>query len=451
MGPIQSLDDLFGMLRRRGLLIALISVVGIAASVVLASLQPSSYEAAAVLQVETPVVTDGTDDPTGTSTAQFLQLIEQRMLTRENLIAVIERHALFGAAEGMSIDQKVQLLRTAVRFQSVARVAQQAYGGGAGVSAMIIFARFEDPEQAARVANDFAQSILDESAAGQAARSRETMRFYLEEEARVSDEIVALEARIADFKNANSAALPNTGTARENELLDLDAAIRAIDQSLVGLLGERTVLQNAGNLRAVEQRQLETLVAQIDVMNAQKAALQAQRDALAASSARTPEIERELSAFDRQLRQLQDQYDVINRRLAEAETSQRLEERNQAERFTLLERAIVPLEPSGGRGRKLLAMGVIASLGLAFGLALALEMMNPVLRTRGQMLRQLDLSPVITIPDLPLRGSPAGGRASKGGVLVRLRDGLPKPMMLATGIVVFLVVMAAAAIGAIAA
>ncbi|MFD1807705.1 hypothetical protein ACFSHQ_04630 [Gemmobacter lanyuensis] len=64
-------------------------------------------------------------------------------------------------------------------------------------------------------------------------------------------------------------------------------------------------------------------------------------------------MERQLGAYDRQLQQLQSQYEAATARKAEAETSLRLEEENHSEHFTLLERAIVPEYPAGGGARRL--------------------------------------------------------------------------------------------------
>ncbi len=70
-----------------------------------------------------------------------------------------------------------------------------------------------------------------------------------------------------------------------------------------------------------------------------------------------PEVERTLNNFDRNLQQLQSQFEVITARRAEAETGFRLEQRQQSEHFTLLERAMVPEYPEGGGGKKIAALG----------------------------------------------------------------------------------------------
>ncbi|HEX9859445.1 MAG TPA: Wzz/FepE/Etk N-terminal domain-containing protein, partial [Paracoccaceae bacterium] len=209
MGQIQSLDEFIGLLIRRRYLIGAILGIGMALSLLAALSLGKTWEAGAVIQVETPVVADGARTAGGQS-AQRLQAIEQRLTTRDNLIAMIERHGLYADAPGLSLDQKVALLRRSVTFQSVAAVGQQGFGAPASVSALIVSARLGNGDQAARVANDLAQSVLDLSAARQSQRTQETLQFFIDEERRVGAEIVALEADIVAFKNRNSAALPAT-------------------------------------------------------------------------------------------------------------------------------------------------------------------------------------------------------------------------------------------------
>lgn len=430
MGPIQSFDDLLGLLSRRRVLITSVAALGILAALAYGRAQPSLFETAAVIQVETPVIADETGVIGPSRAAQSLQLIQQRLTTRENLIAMIERHGLYADQPGLSIDQKVAALRASIRTESVASASQQVMGSGASVSALIINASALQPEQAARIANDLAQGVLDLGSAGRAARSRETTRFFLEEESQVSRQIAALEDRIADFKNRNSDSLPAANESRRDEITELDAEIRTLDQQLVGLAGETAVLENNRARRSLEERQLESARARQTVIEAQKAALQTRRAEVEAAIARTPAIERELSAFDRELQQLQSQYEVVTTRLAEARTTQRLEERDQSERFSLLERAIIPDAPSSSRATKITVLGVVASLGLAFGLAFLLDLMHPVLRTQAQMERALDLRPVVTIPELRRPRRPL----------------LPRPSFLGAGVVLAVAALAAGAL-----
>ncbi len=449
MGQIQSLDELISLLMRRRLLIAAIVLAGMAASVMLGLSQPKIYETGAVIQVESPVVT-GPDASIGSQSARVLQAIEQRLTTRENLTAIIERHGLFSDAPGLSMDQKIAALRAAVRFQSVPSVSQPAYGAPASVSALIIFTQFGDGDQAARVANDFAQSVLDLSAARQDARARETLTFFVEEEARVSAEIVALEAEMVAFKTANAGALPSSGESRRDEIAALETDMRALDQAVLAARSAREALQAQDRLRETDRRQIEDLAAQISVYSSQKDALQQRRDALQSDAAQSPEVEQQLAAYDRRLTQLQSQLDVIAARRAEADTTLRLEEQQHSEHFTLLERALVPDYPMGGGGKKIAILGSIASAIFAVALAFTLDLLNPVVRSAAQMERQLGICPVMTIPDLHLP-SPKRRRKYTAGaeVVAAIQDKVTNADALsrtgaALGAVVFVGVLAMA-------
>ena len=69
-----------------------------------------------------------------------------------------------------------------------------------------------------------------------------------------------------------------------------------------------------------------------------------------------------------------------------------------AERFEVIENAIVPQSPVAPSRKKIMAMGVGASGAFALGLVALLELLNPALRTSSQMERSLNLRPVVSIP-----------------------------------------------------
>ncbi|MES2665260.1 MAG: Wzz/FepE/Etk N-terminal domain-containing protein [Pseudomonadota bacterium] len=441
MGQIQTLDDLISFLTRRKWIIGLIAILGIALSVAVAKLRPDSYETAATIQVQGAQVSgDGAGQG---GSAVLLQTIQQQLTTRDAMLAVIERHGLFTDLP-LSMDEKIGLLRASVRFDGIASVGSQSYGAPANLAAIVVVARLGSADQAARVANDFAQSILDMSSVGTADKARETLQFFADERSRIEAEIAAQETLIADYKNANGGALPAMVETQRTELTALDSDTRALDQQLLAVRGEMAPLEQAATLRATERRRLADLTAQARLLSDQKTALATRRAEIATVIAQTPEVERQLSGFDRQLVQLREQYQVITRRLAEAETTQRLAERQQGERFALLERAETPLYPTGSGGKKIALAGAMVSLVIALGLAFLLDVLNPVVRTAAQMERQLGLRPVVTFGELDL-GKPRKG----GGSLTALPDlrkqvqALPRFVVVSAGMTMLLLMASA--------
>lgn len=443
MGQIQSIDELLSLLLRRRWVIIAVTVLGIAASAIFAKTRPDTYQAASVIQVEMPTVT-GADGATASGSAQVLQAIQQRLTTREALIAMIDRHGLFADLPALSIDQKIDLLRGSIQFQNVAAEGGQGFGQPTGVSAIIIYARLGDAEQAARVANDLAQGILDQSAAAQRDRTDTNVTFYTEEESRLWQEISALEAEVEAYKTANDTALPSIRDSRRDELVSLDDDQRAAAQEKLALEAEVAAIQDSGTLRETDRRQLTTLQSQIAVLERQLSALSSRRDRIEADLAKAPEVDRVLGNYDRKLTLLQGQHDVAATNLAAAQTAQKLAERQQAERYTMLERAVTPEYPMGGGGKKIAVAGAMASLLAALGLAFALDLMRPVVRTAAQMERQLDLRPVITIPELTQLRPQASGAAKSAGDWAKPVLGLPRFVLLAAAATVALLIAAAA-------
>ncbi len=404
MGQIQSMQELWSFLGRRFWIILLVAAAGVFAAIAYARSTANVYEAAAAIQIETPTVQSQAEGATGSSAAQTLQSIEQRLTTRENLQAVIARHGLFQDAPGMTQDQKLAVLRDSITFQGIDSAASQNFGQGPGLSAILILARMGDPELAARVANDLAQSVLDMSASGARDRAEKNVAFFTEEEGRLWNLMSKLEDEITAYKNKNALSLPTEMQAMREQLSAIDADLRRMSDDLIAAQREAATIRGREIQRETDRRQLEEIGAKIEVISAQIDTSNARRDELSRNLAATPEVERALSAYDRQLGQLQDQYKDTTRRLAESETELRLSERQQSERFTLLDRAITPEAPIGGGRKKLVIAGALVSLLAGLALAFVVELMRPVVRTAAQMERQLGLRPVVMIPAVKVAG-----------------------------------------------
>lgn len=422
MGQIQSLEEFFNLLLRRRWLIIVVTVIGTLMAAVYAKSRPDTYETAAVIQVEGAAV-QGSEGERSNAAAQTLQMIEQRLTTRENLSAVIERHGLYADLTGLSQDRKIGMLRTAISFQGVDSAAGQGFGQARNLSAIIVFARMGDAELAARVANDFAQGILDMSASSQRTRADLNVAFFREEVERISAEIGRLDTEVADYKNANAASLPTLRDTKRDEMVSLDTDLRRLRQDKLALESEVAQINAKESLRETDRRALDDLAARGAVLDSQIASSAARRVELEAALSTSPEVERVLGGFEREMQQLRAQFDAASARMSQAETDARLAERQQAERFTLLERAIVPEAAMGGSNKKIAVAGALGSLFAAVGLAFLLDLMFPVVRTAAQMERQLDLRPVVSIPEVHPAKTKKAGRG-----LMKLLDDPTKPL-----------------------
>jgi tyrosine-protein kinase Etk/Wzc len=439
MGQIQSLEELISFLLRRKVLILLVAILGMVAAGIYAKSRPDTFQATAVIQVQGAQVIGG-DPALSSGSAALMQSLEQQLTARDNLLLLVERHGLFADVPGMTPDQMVSVLRSSITLQSVASVGSQAFGSPANLAAIIITVRLGDAEQTARVANDFAQSIVDMSSSGATGRVRETFEFFQDQATTLESEMLALEAEIAAYKNEHTGNLPGFMEVRRTELVSLETSLRELQTDLVAIERERSTLAAEPSLRETERRRLEVLEEQIVVTGQQITALREQRGVIERELSATPEVERELSRYSREQTALQEQYGVVSRRLAEARTALQLADRQQTERFTFLERAVTPIYSVGADGKKLVMAGAVASLLLGIGIAFLLELLRPIIRTSRQLERQLGLRAVVTIPTLTL---PTNHRNEGSTSLRRTVQSIPLFYLVAGGLTAVLLAASA--------
>ncbi|NDU99472.1 Wzz/FepE/Etk N-terminal domain-containing protein [Pseudoroseicyclus tamaricis] len=377
----------FRVLRRHVWLILLVLLLGLPASLWFALSQDRAYQAIAVIQIEAPQINDAGTGATITADRQ-LELIEQKLMSRESLLSMIDEYGLYGPE--VPRDQQVALLRQDARIEKILP-AEAAFNPNVQPSGLNITVRMPTPELAATIANAFLDQIITEAEARNLSRAARTLEFFRTEEARVGAAIEAKEAELARFKEANSDSLPEAIEAQRTRLAQLQETQLELDSQIIELQ------TGADRIREEDlSRQTSLLQSQRDLVAETIAGIEA---ALAAA----PEVERQLLAINRELEQLQTEYTAVTARRTEAALSNEIEAQDNASRFEVLERAEPPFYPVTASRKKLAIAGGAGSLVLAIGLAFLLELLSPTLRTAEQVERQLGVQPIVVIPVLTSR------------------------------------------------
>lgn len=489
----QVMVDLWRMFLRRFWIIAIIGVIGVGASAIYAKIQPPVFQAEAKILVESQQIPGDLARATVTATAsERLQLIQQRLMTRNNLVNLIDELNLYADREDLTLTEKIGLLRQSAWIHPISLAGNQR----GQLSAFTIKVNMNNPGQAAQVANEFVTTVLDQNARSRSEQASETLAFFMQEEARISQELIALETEITNFKSENENALPESLEFRREELTrlssndlelarqlleleeargELEASLEEVDTGAVPLneispeerelrqleadlaqsltiYGEnhRIIQRLRGRIEALRnlarteptesdnpqsapqsrrkaaiQRQITVLSEQDALIRDQKLALEKRAEELRATIQRTPEVEIQLNAFYRAHREKQEMLGVITRKRAEAETGEKLEVNRQAERFEVIENAIPPHAPISPNRKKIVIVGSSASIALAIGLAFLVEILKPAIRTAGQLERQLQLRPVVSIPYVQTPRERLRGRMKTGFAMLTLAIGVP--------------------------
>ncbi len=402
MASIYSLADFLDMLRRRLWLILLVACLGSAAALWAALQQEQVYSSSEVIQITRPKITGELAKSTvDGSSARRIQLIEQRLMARGTILEIVDQLGLFADRPQLLDSEIVPLVRQSVSITGTA-AARDGYSDDGAISVLTITATMPTPEQAQAVASEFARRTIALSLSSRIEQARETLMFFTEKEAALSRDISALEEELAQFRIDNKVTLPGTVQVRSAEIATindslLDLAAQEIEQRK--LAEEAAATQSpvyARRMQADHEARMATLQAQRQLLETRRAALESSLEI-------TPEVDRQLATYARQLEQMQTELEAITLRRADAEVGFRLEAADQGERLTVIEPAPLP-DYAVGSGRKATALkGGFISLFLGVIAAFLMDLRHPVLRSSAQMKRETGLSPVVTIPVLDAR------------------------------------------------
>lgn len=254
------------------LVVVLCSAIG----VTLARLLPTVYSAEARLVVESEQIPDELAASTvRTQATEQLQIIQQRILTRDILVEMANRLGIYAAraTEGkrpLSAEEIVEDLRERISIRTVGSSPAQRRGD---VQATIVTVSFEAPTSAlaASVTNEVVTLILREDVSMRTGVARQTLEFFVQEVERLDKELAQKAAVILEFKERNLTALPDSldfrrtqQAAGQERLLQVERSEAELRDRRARLIRLHEAAANANesvpvSQRTPEQIQLQTL------------------------------------------------------------------------------------------------------------------------------------------------------------------------------------------------
>lgn len=397
MGPIQSFQELRDFLRRRITLIVLAFGVLVLLSVLVALRAAPVFQAVSVLSTRVDAVADTAvgNGSTGNA-ARLMQLIEQRLTSRETMLRLADDHEMFVE---LPAQERADLMRSSITLISQAAVAV-GFGSDGSLASMIIMARADTGPKSAAIANELAEMVVAETGAGRTARARQTMQFLQTEQARLNAELLALQEESRAFMTQNYDVMAFNADLRRTELGQIVSDIQEARRDITAAESELSGLA-AQNTSQRRQAQLRDVVA---VRGAELERLLAQQAEFEPFFRRVASAERELAILTEREARLQDRLREISGQVAAAEAALRLEADSQSATFELVEEATVPEYPISRSKKRTVMMGAVAGVILGVIAAFALELLRPALRSARQVERELGMRPVLVLPELVMPG-----------------------------------------------
>lgn len=224
-----TLNDYLMIIRRRGALIvsafALIFVVAVVVAVTI----PPVYQSTGVVLVESQQIPNSIIENTNLGrTDERIKVIQQRVMTRDNLLRIIDKYRLFSdMGHRMTPTDKIDRLREQI---SVELINSENKRRDMVTVAFKLSYDDRDPDAAHRVANELVTLFLDENVKTRTARATETTEFLSQEAGKLKLELEALESQLAQYKQRHDNALPQHLELRMNMLQRVESELKDVER-----------------------------------------------------------------------------------------------------------------------------------------------------------------------------------------------------------------------------
>ena len=219
---------------------------------------PLTYQASATILIEEQEIPTDLIQSTVTSYAsQRIQVISQRVMSRTNLLEIIEKYNLFAKERRTNTIEQVLLdMREDIHIDMINANVMDPRTGRPTAATIAFTLGFDSnsPQQALQVTNELTTLYLDENLKSRTEKAAETYDFLTIEAERLKEEITTLESALARFKEANVNTLPelrdvNTQILErtERELADVDTQIRNLNERKIYLQGQLALIEPYGS------------------------------------------------------------------------------------------------------------------------------------------------------------------------------------------------------------
>ena len=436
--------------RRRWWLIAP-AALGLGAGLLGGQLLPPVYRASTLIMAEQQRLPNDYVKATVTTSLQDrLKSIEQQVVSRENLLELIDAMKLYPQLRESPPEAAVERARRDITIQMLGQTTFRIYYRGAAATLV------------ADTANRIAEQFIRDTLAARERQARTTSSFLETELDAMRLRLEEQEDRIAQFKQAHLGQLPEQREAIFRSIEQLQAKLRInfdsadklelkglilrgnpeaaateappdaprrlalLRQELADLRARYTdlhpdVIRTQAAIERVEdeiaaapaalvapapataQTELEALREQQRLLGVERQRILA---AIAANPARLeniPRVEQELLILTRDYENIESSYRSLLSKGIDARLAENLEKRRQDEQFTVLERAVPPAAAYFPNPFLFAAAGLLLGGGVGAGLALLREQADQTYAGADELRRDFPAVPLLAT--VPLLGS----------------------------------------------
>ena len=362
--------------RRFFLFLAVFGLVAVVGLYVTAILRPLYLSEGKIL-VQAPDVDPDIMTPAVSATvSERAQLIQHRVMTRDNLLLIASKFRLFpNVSDASGI---VDLMRKRTQFKPLPVEVDGQLRPNSRAVAFTVGFEYEIPEVSLRVANEFIRLVVSGDENSRSGRATEMVRLLTGQARDIEDQLEANKQQIFEVARRPRSLISEIPEEQKTQLTAL-AALKA------ELAQKAAIYSDAHPVVVALKKRIATMEKNLTQVSRLPAQVQ--------SSSFDDDIE----ALERQQQLLEKQLAEANGKLANARLREKLDLERQ-DRMQIIEAPSLPEKPV--KSKKIVIAGLVLVLSLALGLGIAIgpELLKGSIRSRQQLSGIVDSSLIVCVP-----------------------------------------------------
>jgi succinoglycan biosynthesis transport protein ExoP len=226
--------------QRLAYVLAIATVVFVSAAALTGVLSPVYSSSAKILAESPQIPAELARSTVPIGAVEQLQIIQQQITTRDDLLALAHKLHLYDDAETKPYgDDVVRDMRSRITFEQL-QLDTQGRDQGATVFSVSFLA--SEPDLAAKVANELATMVLGRNQRQRTDRAGSTLQFFNREVSRLVSDLNRLEAEILKFKTEHKDTLPESLDFRRSQQSSLQERLISLEREESDLRTRRSSL-----------------------------------------------------------------------------------------------------------------------------------------------------------------------------------------------------------------
>jgi len=391
-GGALSLHHVLDIVRRRSFHFAIPFLLVLVAGSLIAVAWPARYVSQSKILISSQEIPTDLVRPTvATIASERIQIIEQRILTRDNLLAIVKKFQLKPDWQALLLGtEPTDFVKDRIQIKPLELTLP---GDRKGAIAFTVGFDYEQPEISMKVANELVTMILNQDVRSRTDFASETTKFLEQEVKRIENEIKLTDAQVVEWKDQKIGELTDASQSQDAKEV---AALRA-----ELLIKSATYSDTHPDIVALK-RKIEAFKRTASPTSSadtpQKVDAKAGKGVAPEKTTVTTAQVAEYDTLELKRQTLRTELTAARQKLTAARLGENLERGQHSERLEVIDQATIPKKPTSPNRPKIFGITVVAALMAAGAFVFAAEASNPAIRHTNELYSVIDSHLIVSIP-----------------------------------------------------